>query len=142
MIYGTSHASAYPIIINRNLTALASGFTLSSFFTFYPSDVLRRKRCLAGDKFRCMASKRDQAKMDARLKALGYRLCYLNIGISGHTFDCPARRRITSDLSNSLFYSWRGNRYTDVKDPMLEKLLTTHWSWVNGAPCYDKCCVA
>ena len=47
-----------------------------------------------------------------------------------------------SDLSNSLFYSWKGNGYTDTKDLMLEKLLTTHWSWVNGAPCYDKCCVA
>ena len=47
-----------------------------------------------------------------------------------------------SDLSNSLFSSWKGNGYTDMKDPMLKKLLTMHWFWVNGAPCYDKCCVA
>ena len=108
-LYATSHHSIFPFIIEQNMTALASGFTHTACFTFFPTHVLDKKICIGGKKFKNYLTADECLTMTAVLNSRGYKLsmAYISAATSkGHV--CPRRRRRVNDSEGTFFLSWGG----------------------------------
>eukprot|EP00919_Chromeraceae_sp_WS-2016_P053139 GHVR01126206.1.p1 GENE.GHVR01126206.1~~GHVR01126206.1.p1 ORF type:complete len:106 (+),score=4.31 GHVR01126206.1:263-580(+) len=98
--------------------------------------------CLRGDKFKNLATNDDQIAYRARLRDLGYRLSYANIGGNSSRLTCPMVKRRVNDLAGTSFHSWSENVEPEGQDGLLTSMLNTDFAWLNGARCYCSCCIA
>ena len=136
-----THSSVFLLLLSRNLTTFASGFSRSAFFTFYPSHLLQQKQSIAGPKFRSEHSDDHCAHYEKLLKQKGYTLRYSHIGTDTDlATGCTKFRRRVDDLAGTTVFAW-GSVDNEEDDCIVKSMLDTHYMWVNGADCLAPCCI-
>ena len=141
-VYATTHSSVFPLLLSKNLTTFASGFTRSAFLSFYPTHLLQQKQCIAGPKFKTEHSEEQRRHYDSMLREKGYVLRYSHIGTnSDPSAGCTKFRRRVDDLSGTTVFAW-GLGNEDSVDRIQKSMLETRYTWVNGADCNAPCCVS
>ena len=93
-VYAMAHPSVFPLLLSKNLTTFASGFTASAFFSFYLTHLLQEKQCIAGPKFKTEQSDEERIHYESMLRGKGYILRYSHIGttVSFRSNDQPMLR--------------------------------------------------
>ena len=123
------------------MTALASGFTRTACFAFFPTHVLDKKICIGGKKFKNHLTADKHLAMTAALDSRGYKLsmAYISPAMSkGHA--CPRRHRCVNDSEGTFFFCW-DQTDNNREDPVLTSMKQMEYSWVNGGICLSTCCL-
>ena len=129
------HSTVYPVILNRNISVFAGGFTATTFFSFHPTHLLHDRIAILGSQFKKYASQEEILDYESTLAATDYKVETTYTGCRDKPSpDCPRLCRRVNKLEATVVYSWELQENSGISQ-VHRSMLQTDFTWMNGARC-------
>ena len=141
-VYGTAHHSVFPLLLRKNMTSFAGGFTRTAFFSFYLTHILDSKHSIAGPTFTQNHSIHNRFHLKTLMSKKGYELRYSHIGTSDDpSCGCTKFWCRVNDLTGTMIFVW-GIDENRGQDHIEKSMLEMQYAWMSGAQCDAPCCTS